>query len=510
VLVAGFIVRVAIARDRYLVDDEALDYLLINQASVLEAYRASLMQAHPPLYYFLLYYWHFLGSSELMLRFPSVIAGTVMPWFAFLWLKRLGNATAFLALLLLTFSPAVIGFSTEVRPYAFLLLFLAAALWSLDRAFERNSAGEMLLFGGFLCLALFSQYSAIWAAIAVGIYALVRIFSGELKKSAIFGWIISQACALALLGFLWVTHISKLRGSWMEAAVVNGYLKSEYFRAGENVVAFIWRATVGAFVYLLAQRYAFSLIIGVIGFVISVFFFFGVALLTANRTGAMKSKPRSTRMLGVLMFLPVGAGCAGALMGLYPYGASRHVAYLEPFVMAAIAFGIAWLSKRAVWTGIAATVALLIACNVYAEPTEYMPAKDQARGQMAQAMKYLRETAPVGSVIVVDYNSSLVGRYYLCGGSGDAIRDYEADIGQFSCDGYEMARARAYDHLFSSDNFGAVFVGMAKRFRWKEGQAIWLLQVSEIPLDAPTLARFEAGPRKAFGGHICITQLRAP
>lgn len=502
--------RAVIARGRYLVDDEALDYLLINQPSVLEAYRASLMQAHPPLYYFVLYYWHFLGSSELMLRFPSVIAGTVMPWFAFLWLKRLGNATAFLALLLLTFSPALIGFSTEVRPYAFLLLFLAAALWSLDRAFDRNSGGDMLLFGVFLCLAIFTQYSAIWVAFAMGIYALVRIFSGELKKAAIFGWIISQACALALLGFLWVTHLSKLHGSWMEAAVVNGYLKAEYFRAGENVIAFTWRTTAGAFVYLLARRYSFSLNIGLAGVVIALFFFFGAALLAANHGGTIKSNLGSTRMLGVLMFLPFVAGCGGALLGLYPYGESRHVAYLAPFAVAAIAFGIASLSKRALWTGIGATVALLIACNVYAEPTEYMPAKDQATGLMVQAVKYIHETAPAGSVILVDYNSSLVARYYLCAGKRGAIRDYEADIGWLSCGEYKMARARAYDHLFSSENFGPVLLGMEKRFGWKEGQAIWLVQLNEIPLDAPTLARYEAGPSKEFGGHISITRLRAP
>lgn len=62
-LVAGFIVRVIVARGPYLIGDEALDYLLVNQGSALEAYRASLTNAHPPLYYFVLFYWRFQMSQ---------------------------------------------------------------------------------------------------------------------------------------------------------------------------------------------------------------------------------------------------------------------------------------------------------------------------------------------------------------------------------------------------------------------------------------------------------------
>ncbi|HLW80803.1 MAG TPA: glycosyltransferase family 39 protein [Candidatus Acidoferrales bacterium] len=376
-LVAGFIVRLAVARGRYLVGDEALDYLLVNQGSALEAYRASLTNAHPPLYYFVLYYSRFFGSSELMLRFPSVIAGTVMPWFAFLWLKRLGRETAFLALLLLTFAPAFITFSAEIRPYAFLLLFLTAALWSLDRGFEKNSPRAMLLFGAFLCLANFTHYSAIWTTIAMGIYALARIFLGELKQAAIFGWITSQVCALILLGFLWVTHISKLRNDAIKSVAVNGWLRTEYFQPRENVLHFAMRATAHAFLYLLTRQTEISVALFLLSVVIPIalvlFFVFGMALLLANRAGGNQPTACSTRMFGVLMLLPFAIGWAGALLRLYPYGGSRHVAYLAPFAVAGIATSIAWLSRKAVWAGIVATVALLLVCTMRVEPPSYIP-----------------------------------------------------------------------------------------------------------------------------------------
>lgn len=509
-LAGGFIVRVVVAHGRYLVADETLDYLLINQPSALQVYRVSLAQAHPPLFYFVLYCWHFLGTSGLMLRLPSVAAGTLMPWFAFLWLKRLGKATAFFALLLLTFGPSLIAFSTEVRPYAFLLLFLTAALWKLERGFEENSSREMLFFALFLCLANLTQYSAIWATIAMGVYALGRIFAGGLKKGALIGWAASQICALAVVGFLWETHISKLHNGAMESLAVNGWLRTEYFQPMENAFRFALRASADAFLYLLKRKLEISVALVPTGVVVVLFFLFAIALLLANRTDGMKLARRSTRIFALLLLLPFVVGCTGALARLYPYGGSRHVAYLAPFAMGGIAFGIAWLSKKAAWIGIAATVTLLIVCNVVADPTEFMPASDQANDRMVQAVRYIDESVPAGSEIVVDYNTSLVMRYYLCSGPGNAITSVEDQIGQIRCGKYQMARARGYDWSFTGESLGPILAEMEKQFDWKPGQLIWLVQAGEAGLDAATLTRFGAGVSKEFGNDISVTQLRAP
>jgi 4-amino-4-deoxy-L-arabinose transferase-like glycosyltransferase len=509
-LLAGFIVRISVARGRYLVADEALDYLLVNQPSAFEAYRASLTNAHPPLYYFVLYYWRFLGTSELMLRLPSVIAGTLMPWFAFLWLKRLGRPTAFIALLLLTFTPALMAFSTEIRPYALLLLFLTAALWSLDRAFDKNSAREMLLFGLFLCLALFTQYSAIWAACAMGIYALIKILSGDLKKLGMFAWAASQVCAVVVLGFLWMTHISKMYHDAIRSVAENGWLRSEYFQAGENVFHFWLRSAAHAFFYLLTRQTEISLrTFSSVAIVIAiiVLFVFGVAPLLANRDGRISSKVLCWRTFGVLLILPFAIGYAGALLRLYPYGGSRHVAYLAPFAVAGIASGIAWLSRKAIWAETIIAVALVIACTHRVEPLSYISPADQARERMAQALEYVHKSVSAGGVIVVDYNSSLVLRYYLCPDS--AIRTFEDQISQFGCGPFEMARTRGYDWAFTSENFEPILAEMEKRFGWQRGQMIWLAQAAEMRLDPKVLARFGA-ESKEFGLNVSVARLRAP
>ena len=78
IIAAGAILRIIAANGTYLNPDEALHYVLAHQENPLAVYRASLTNAHPPLYFLLLYLWRFLGSSELFLRLPSVIAGVAL------------------------------------------------------------------------------------------------------------------------------------------------------------------------------------------------------------------------------------------------------------------------------------------------------------------------------------------------------------------------------------------------------------------------------------------------
>jgi len=151
VLIAGFGARLIQAKEYFLNPDEALHYLSASQPSVDLAYKAALTNAHPPLLILVLYYWRSLGQSELMLRLPSVLAGTACCWLAYLWLKEVTDrSTAFMGLLLLSFAPSLIGLSAEVRQYAVLLFFIAGCLYLSERAIRENSRPLMVLFS--LCL----------------------------------------------------------------------------------------------------------------------------------------------------------------------------------------------------------------------------------------------------------------------------------------------------------------------------------------------------------------------
>lgn len=163
VVAAGFAVRVFVASRSYLNPDEAMHYMWINQPSAFIAYKASVGIAHPPLLYLLLYFWHFLGRSELMLRLPSVFVGTALCWMLFQWIGMvLGRTAGLIGVITVTFSPAMIALSAEVREYALLLCCIAAALYFLERAFREESVSQMWYFSFFLYLAILTHYSALF------------------------------------------------------------------------------------------------------------------------------------------------------------------------------------------------------------------------------------------------------------------------------------------------------------------------------------------------------------
>ena len=214
VVAIGFVLRFLVATRSYLNPDEALHYVLLNQPSAFLAYKASLTNAHPPLIYLVVYFWHFLGRSEWMLRLPSVVAGTAFCWMFYKWMGlAFGRAASWIGLILATFPPAMIQLSAELRAYALLLFCLSSALYCLERAIVNKSVRLMWGFSAFLYLAILSHYSAVFFAIAAGVYVLARIADDQLPRKVMTAWAIGQAGALGIYAFLYITHISKLKDS---------------------------------------------------------------------------------------------------------------------------------------------------------------------------------------------------------------------------------------------------------------------------------------------------------
>src|SRR5271168_4128721 len=117
----GLLARLWTASGIFLNPDEALHFRLANQASLALAYKASLTAAHPPLFILLLYFWRALGTSELWLRLPSVLAGTAFCWMFYKWLiKAAGSFAGLIGLLFVALLPPIVTIAAEVRQYALL------------------------------------------------------------------------------------------------------------------------------------------------------------------------------------------------------------------------------------------------------------------------------------------------------------------------------------------------------------------------------------------------------
>lgn len=409
-VLTGLLLRFGLAWSTFLNPDEILHYLLADQPSLRLAYEASLTTAHPPLLILFLYYWRMLGHAEWILRLPSVLAGTAFCWITFLWLSKVASRSAALTgLALLLFSPSLIHLSAEVRQYALLLCFSAAALYFLERAFSEKSVRMIPLSFVALYLALLTHYSALIFALSIGIYALIRLIRGNTAGMAIT-WTIGQAIALALCVFLYATHISRLRTSGQPLEIETWLASSIYHPGHDHLVIFIFRTTIRVFHFLFSQG-----AIGVLGFLC---FLIGVTGLWigGRRFASVPGKP-SSRQLGLLLVLPFVINCALALAGVYPYGGTRHNALLAGFAMSGIAIGLSRWTDHERWGKplVLVLALILVICNVFPNPTgAYIQPRNQSRKRMEESVEFMRQQIPPGAVLLTDNGGGLSLSYYLC------------------------------------------------------------------------------------------------
>jgi hypothetical protein len=401
-LLAAFALRLTTALGTFLNPDEALHYLLVNQTSPGDAYRASLTNAHPPLYFVLLYYWRFAGSSEIILRLPSVLAGTAACWMAFRWIAMvLGRTAGVAALLLMALSPTLIALGAQVRAYSVFLFWMAAALYFLERAFRDQRVSSVVYFSLFLYLAILTHYSALWFVLACGLYVLIRIRA--LTGRARIAWALFQTGAAAIYAWLYVVHISKLRGSPMEAEAITGWLKRLYFRPGVVTPAsFLGTSSVDLFQFLFAST---------AGTYVLWLFIAGVLWMV---TAGILKKRFDLVSFGVFLLLPFALAFTAAMVGVYPYGGTRHLVFLVLFAVA----GVGFLVANAFNQKLIPVLILMAVITPYwhrhrlPDPQD-MDREAQKKAWMTEALAYLHAAVPRNQPLFTDYQASIMLAYYL-------------------------------------------------------------------------------------------------
>jgi len=466
ITVAGLGLRIWVATRNYLNPDEALHYLIINQPSLWLAYKASLTNAHPPLIYFVLYAWRYLGRSELMLRMPSVLAGTAFSWITFKWMRiAAGEAASLIAVIFLAFCPATVSLSAELRAYALMLFCMAGALCFLAQAFEQKSVPQMWLFSAFLYLAILSHYSVIFFTAAAGLYVLARIADSQLPRNVVVAWLMGQAGALALYAFLYATHVSRIKNSVGVWAM--GYDAAFFHFDDGNIFTFTKINTLNIFLFLFAHR--------VVAWTVFFCFIASVALVFGRDLLSGHGKSPSNR-LGILLLLPFIAAWGASLAGIYPYVGSRHTVFLAPFVIAGASYFLATISGQRLWAG-AAIAAALMAVSLTTEKSmesNLSKASDSPR-VMAAAVHYMKETIPQGDHILVDFQSSLPITYYFCGPKEIIPFDaFGGDYFDFACGGNPIVSLHTWKA--GAAGFPLQFQKMAFARNLKVGDRVWFYQ----------------------------------
>jgi 4-amino-4-deoxy-L-arabinose transferase-like glycosyltransferase len=511
----GFFVRLWTASGIFLNPDEALHFRLANQASLALAYRASLTASHPPLLTVVLYFWRALGASELWLRLPSVLAGAAFCWMFYKWLsKAAGSLVGFVGLLLVAFLPPVILLGAEVRQYALLLAFLASSLYFLDKAFAERSAAQMAAFSLSLYLAMLSHYSAFLFAAALGIYALLRIFSQRPPTILVTAWAFGQLGALALAAFLYQTHVSKL-GAGESRTVLQGWMSEFFLRrsyfdpAHDNPLTFLLGHSFGVFQYFFGQL--------AVGDAMGVLFIVGVVLLLRGKNplnGAETSNHRPfSRQLGLFLLLPFAIAGGASLGHVYPYGGTRHIAILIIPGVAGVSLAIARLAAGRWGRGFTIAALVIVACIAFGKPRQpRMDRADQSRTHMADALEFVRKNIDPSDLIVADYQTDLILGHYLCQQRPISFDPAPANFEQFSCGGHRVVCTDyKTDWMFSSENFPREWLRVVQSYNLKPGDIVWVVQAGwgvDLPEDLRGhVAEFHSLRYQSFGNNIKIFKL---
>ncbi len=392
VVAVGFVFQVVATRDRSLSPDEALQVAMVNLPGLAGVYRNSQWNAHPPLFFLILHFWLRLGRSEFFLRLLPAIFGAAFLWFSRRWAGRLfGRTAGILTLLVIALAPVLLPLSAEVRGYSLLLLLSVAALAEFENAVEARSPARMVVFSLLLYLAILTHYGALFIAMSLFVYALARFWSRRLNGRVLGIWAGFQVGAAALYLFLYVAQVSRLRGGPLEHQAMTGWLDTSYFhRNQETAVFFVVRQTAAIFRYFFGSPIAAAA-----GFSLAAA---GVVHLALKR--------RTSVLLVVLPFL---FGAAAGLIGLYPFGGTRHSAYLLPFAAAAIGVAVSAFSAWRRWL----VLLLFVALVTLFRGTPVWSAPPQSLSTMNVAMDQLRRVVPAGSLLFTDFRTGAVLSYYL-------------------------------------------------------------------------------------------------
>jgi mannosyltransferase len=158
----------------------------LDEAIAIEAARLDLVgmietiartEGNPPLYHALLGGWiRVFGDSEAAVRSLSALFGTATIPVAFAIGRRLATPrVGLVAAALVAFSPLLVWFSQEARPYALLVLLSALSFWLFAEALENPRRGVLAGWAVVSALAIATHYFAALLILPEALWLLHRV-----------------------------------------------------------------------------------------------------------------------------------------------------------------------------------------------------------------------------------------------------------------------------------------------------------------------------------------------
>ena len=175
----------------------------------------SINDLHPPLYLLFLYNWiQVFGSSEIIIRLPSAIAGILAIVFMYILSKEIFNRyiTAS-ATILISLSNAAIYYSQEARNYSFVLLFSTILTLYWLNLLKKINKSEITIkeFIIYALICIFTSYLHYFGALIVA-FQLIYLFIVSIKTKNYVKEVLVLGLIVAFVFLPWVfKHYSYIK-----------------------------------------------------------------------------------------------------------------------------------------------------------------------------------------------------------------------------------------------------------------------------------------------------------
>jgi mannosyltransferase len=301
--------------------DEALTAMAVQGDLAETWHRVNANESAPFLYYMLEWAWaQAFGHSDLALRIPSAVFGTLTIPVVFAAARRLaGDLAALIAAGLTATSPMLFWYSQDARAYSLYVLLCAVSFWLFLRVRDEWTTGSIVLWAVASAAAIATHYLATLLVIGE---AAVLLAQGRARRRAI--GIAAGSLAAATLALLPHALAQRHLQDW-----IAGYLT-----VGDKLVKLPTTLLLGMSDPAPA---VVAVAVGLVGM--------GVALLVLR--GARPERRAALLAAGLGTF-PIVAAIAAALLGtdlLF----TRNL--LVAWVPLAIAIAIALGANRSRWVG---------------------------------------------------------------------------------------------------------------------------------------------------------------
>lgn len=181
-------------------EDEAWSWFQSRQ-SFADMMAATAHDNYPPLHNIILHFFiRVFGDSEVVLRMPSVLLGTVAVWLTYrvgtvLW----DRTTGLLACLLITFSGFHIWYSQEARMYALLSCTATYYVLTVIQATRRPTRKNLYINALAGVLLLFSHIYGSFIFIGLNLFVLASLYQQKAWLSVKWkDWLIAQTMAAVI------------------------------------------------------------------------------------------------------------------------------------------------------------------------------------------------------------------------------------------------------------------------------------------------------------------------